>query len=145
MRSVRISFIAVAAVGALTLAACSGSADTASPVASATPTAVASASATEAAPGSDPAVWAPKMLRKKTKTVELVSRQIAVWPALAYDKNPDLTIVTSDPLVVDVLPADSGTVVGFVAVAPGEAVVRVYKTPDTTGKPFRKVTVTVIG
>ena len=85
------------------------------------------------------------MLRKKTKNVELVPRQIAVWPGLEYDTNPDLTIITSDPTVVDVLPADSGTVVGFVAVGPGEAVIRVYKTPDTTGKALRKVTVTVTG
>lgn len=135
-----LSILAATAAASVLLAGCAGEDPEAAPSLGTMTTA---ASPTAGMPGSDPATWAPIMLRKGTKTLELVTRQVAVWPALEYANNPDFTVVTSDPTVVEALPSGDGTVVGIIGVGPGEAVVRVYKTPDVTGKAFRKVTVTV--
>lgn len=135
-----LALVVATATASVLLVGCAGEEPQASPTLGTMTTA---ASATAGMPGSDPATWAPIMLRKGTKNVELVTRQVAVWPNLEYANNPDFTVVTSDPTVVEALPAGDGTVVGIIGVGPGEAVVRVYKTPDVTGKAFRKVTVTV--
>lgn len=136
------ALVLVGAIASLGLAACGGG-DAAAPTPTlSAPLASVSASPTTM-PGNDPATWAPVILKKGTKTAEMVTRQVAIWPALEYAKNKDFTAVSSDPTVVEILPSDSGTVVGFRAVAPGEATVKVYKTADATGKAFRKVKVTV--
>lgn len=132
---------AMAAAMVLGLAACGGGdSGEATPAASMPASAMADAGTVV---GGDPSTWAPVMIKKGTKAIELVPRQVAVWPALEYAENPDFTAISSDPTVVEVLPADDGTVVGIRAVAPGEATVKVYKDASATGKAFRKVKVTV--
>lgn len=103
---------------------------------------------TEALPepivGDDPATWAPVMVKKKTKKVAIIPRQIAVFPSYEYAKNGDFTAVSSDPMVIEILPADNSSVVGFRAVGAGTAVVKVYNGPvDGGGKMIKKVKVTV--
>ncbi len=145
MTTIRRTTVALvlAGVTALGLAACGGD-DTASEPSSSMPaSALAEPSDGTSAVGTDPSTWAPIMVKKKTKAVEMVTRQVAVWPALEYAENPSLTAVSSDPTVVEVLPADDGTVVGFRALGPGEAVVKVYEDTAMEGKAFRKVRVTV--
>lgn len=140
LRKTAATFL-VGTIATLGLAACS-SGDAAAPTQ--TPTLAASVAATDTSmPGDDPSTWAPVILKKKTKAVEMVPRQVAIWATLEYADNPDYTAVSSDPSVVEILPSDSGTVVGFRAVAPGEAVVKVYKNVEATGKAYRKVSVTV--
>ena len=139
--------VAIAGVAMLGLAACGGGSEAAPSASPSIPaTSMAVASSTPSAlpmPGDDPATWAPVMIKKKTKAIELVPRQVAVWAALEYADNADFTAVSSDTSVVEVLPSDTGTVVGIRAVGPGQAVVKVYTTADATGKAFRKVKVTV--
>jgi ABC-type glycerol-3-phosphate transport system substrate-binding protein len=134
--------IALFATGAL--AACGGSSSSSEATAAASAAASAIASETATIVGDDPATWAPVMVKKKTKTIEMIPRQIAVFPAYEYAKNGNFTAVSSDPAVVEILPADNSTVVGFRAIAPGTAVVKVYDDAvENGGKKIKKVTITV--
>lgn len=141
--------LAIASIGMLAtavLGACGGSEDasTSSAAASAAASAMASTTAdSDSMVGGDPATWGPVMVKKK-KSLELVPRQVAVFPALEYAKNANYTAISSDPAVVEILPANNSTVVGFRALAEGTAVVKVYNGPVSTGGTLvRKVTVTV--
>ena len=143
--------MALAACGLLAatmLSACSDSAETVPTVA---PTVAVSALAeptVEATEdimvGDDPATWSPIMVKKKKKTVELIPRQIAVFPNFEYAKKTKYVAVSSDPAIVEILPADNASVVGFRALGPGTAIVKVYDGPvDGKGKVIQKVKVTV--
>jgi hypothetical protein len=140
-----ISASAVALLATATLAACGGGSSTAEATSAASPAASAIASSSAGAiVGNDPATWAPIMVKKKTKSIELIPNQIAVFPAYEYAKNGNYTAISSDPAVVEVLPADNSSVVGFRAVAPGTAVVKVYDDAvENGGKKIKKVTITV--
>ena len=86
----------------------------------------------------------PIMVKKKKKSVELIPRQIAVFPNYEYAKKTKYVAVSSDPAIVEILPADNASVVGFRALGPGTAVVKVYDGPvDGKGKVIQKVKVTV--
>jgi hypothetical protein len=138
-----ITTAAVALVATGTLAACGGS----SSGSEATPSAPASAIASESATiiGGDPATWSPIMVKRKTKTIELVPNQVGVFPAYEYAKNGNFTAISSDPAVVEVLPADNASVVAFRAIAPGTAIVKVYDDAvENGGKRIKRVAVTVI-
>ncbi len=140
-----ISASAVALLATATLAACGGGSSSSEASTAASPAASAIASSS-AAPivGDDPATWAPIMVKKKTKTIEMIPRQIAVFPAYEYAKNGNFTAISSDPAVVEILPADNSTVVGFRAIAPGTAIVKVYDDAvENGGKKIKKVTITV--
>lgn len=140
-----ISASAVALLATATLAACGGSSSSseASTAASPAASAIASSSA-EAIIGGDPATWSPIMVKKKTKMIELIPNQMAVFPAFEYAKNGNYTAISSDPTVVEVLPADNASVVALRALAPGTAVVKVYDDAvENGGKKIKKVTITV--
>ena len=122
-----LSIVAITATASVLLAGCAGDDPEAAPTLGTMTTA---ASPTAGMAGSDPATWAPIMLRKGTKTVELVTRQVAVWPALEYANNPDFTVVTSDPTVVEALPSGDGTVVGIIGVVFGALRVAVFLAHD---------------
>ena len=142
IKLVSTAAIALLATGAL--AACGGSSSSSEATAAASPAASAIASESTTIVGDDPATWAPIMVKKKTKTIEMIPRQIAVFPAYEYAKNGNFTAVSSDPAVVEILPADNSTVVGFRAIAPGTAVVKVYDDAvENGGKKIKKVTITV--
>lgn len=142
--------MALAAFGLLaatTLGACSDSAET---VTTATPSVAMSAlEEPTIAPmddimvGQDPATWSPVLVKKKKK-IELIPSQIAVFPDFEYSKKTGYVAVSSDPGVIEILPAGNGTAVGFRALGPGTAVVKVYDGPvDAKGKVVQKVKVTV--
>ena len=140
--------VALVLVGAL--AACGGSTDegaAASPTMSLPSEAMASSAAvaSEDLVGGDPGTWAPILIRKKNKSVDLVPGQVAIFPAYEYAKNPNFVAVSSDPAVVEVLEAEPRSVVGLRAVGIGTATVKVYRGTDTggQGKYLRKVKVTV--
>ncbi|MEY4136496.1 MAG: hypothetical protein RL205_624 [Actinomycetota bacterium] len=140
-----ISASAVALLATSTLAACGGGSSSSEASSAASPATSAVASST-AAPivGNDPATWAPIMVKKKTKTIEMIPNQIAVFPAYEYAKNGNFTAISSDPSVVEVLPADNASVVAFRAVGPGTAVVKVYDDAvENGGKKIKKVSITV--
>lgn len=146
-----LSATAIAAVAALVLAACGGSSDegaSASPSISLPPAAMSSTAAEtgDAVVGGDAATWSPVLVKKKTKSVELVPGQMAILPAFEYRANPNFVAVSSDPAVVEVLEADAQSVVTIHAVGVGEAVVKVYRGTETggQGKYLRKVKVSVI-
>ena len=85
------------------------------------------------------------MVKRKTKTIELVPNQVGVFPAYEYAKNGNFTAISSDPAVVEVLPADNASVVAFRAIAPGTAIVKVYDDAvENGGKRIKRVAVTVI-
>jgi hypothetical protein len=141
--------LAIVSIGVLSIAvlsACGGSDDAATGSASALAAASAMASSSTdsgSLVGNDPSTWGPVMVKKK-KTVELIPRQVAVFPALEYANNENFTAISSDPAVVEILPADNSTVVGFRALSEGTAVVKVYNGPVSNGGTLvRKVTVTV--
>ena len=139
-----VSTAAIALLATGALAACGGSSSSSEATAAASPAASAVASEATTIVGDDPATWAPIMVKKKTKTIEMIPRQIAVFPAYEYAKNGNFTAVSSDPAVVEILPADNSTVVGFRAIAPGTAVVKVYDDAvENGGKKIKKVTITV--
>ena len=139
-----VSTAAIALLATGALAACGGSSSSSEATAAASPAASAIASEATTIVGDDPATWAPIMVKKKTKTIEMIPRQIAVFPAYEYAKNGNFTAVSSDPAVVEILPADNSTVVGFRAIAPGTAVVKVYDDAvENGGKKIKKVTITV--
>ena len=134
---------AVALVATGTLAACGGSSSDSEATASAPASAIASESMTIV--GGDPATWSPIMVKRKTKTIELVPNQVGVFPAYEYAKNGNFTAISSDPAVVEVLPADNASVVAFRAIAPGTAIVKVYDDAvENGGKRIKRVAVTVI-
>jgi hypothetical protein len=134
----------IALLAAGTLAACGGSSSSSEASSPAPPAASAVASESTTMVGDDPATWAPIMVKKKTKNVEMVPRQIAVFPSYEYAKNGNFTAISSDPAVVEVLPADNASVVAFRAIAPGTAVVKVYDDAvENGGKKIKKVTITV--
>jgi hypothetical protein len=84
------------------------------------------------------------MVKKKTKSIELVPGQIAVFPAYEYAKNGNYTAISSDPAVVEVLPADNASVVAFRAIGPGTAIVKVYNDAvENGGKRIKRVAITV--
>jgi len=144
----QLKFISTAAIAILatgTLAACGGG--SASSEASAPASAAASTIASEPATivGDDPATWAPIMVKKKTKVIEMIPRQIAVFPAYEYARNGNFTAISSDPAVVEILPADNSSVVGFRAIAPGTAVVKVYDDAvESGGERIKRVAITVV-
>lgn len=139
-----VSTAAIALLATGVLAACGGSSSSSEATAAASPAASAIASEATTIVGDDPATWAPIMVKKKTKTIEMIPRQIAVFPAYEYAKNGNFTAISSDPAVVEILPADNSTVVGFRAIAPGTAVVKVYDDAvENGGKKIKKVTITV--
>jgi len=139
-----ISASAVALLATAALAACGGSTTSeASTAASPAASAIASSSA-ETLVGGDPATWSPIMVKRKTKTIELIPGQIAVFPAYEYAKNGNYTAISSDPAVVEVLPADNASVVAFRAIAPGTALVKVYDDAvENGGKRIKRVAITV--
>lgn len=138
-----IATAAVALVATGTLAACGGSSSSSEATASAPASAIASESATIV--GGDPATWSPIMVKRKTKTIELVPNQVGVFPAYEYAKNGNFTAISSDPAVVEVLPADDASVVAFRAIAPGTAIVKVYDDAvENGGKRIKRVAVTVL-
>jgi len=140
-----ISASAVALLATAILAACGGgsSSSEASTAASPAASAIASSSA-ETLVGGDPATWSPIMVKRKTKTIELIPGQIAVFPAYEYAKNGNYTAISSDPAVVEVLPADNASVVAFRAIAPGTAIVKVYDDAvENGGKRIKRVAITV--
>lgn len=139
-----ITASAVALLATATLAACGGSSSSSEASTAASPAASAAASESATIVGDDPATWAPIIIKKKTKTVDMIPRQIAVFAAFEYAKNGNYTAISSDPAVVEVLPADNASVVAFRALAPGTAVVKVYDdTVENGGKKLKKVTITV--
>lgn len=140
-----ISASAVALLATATLAACGGSSSSSEASTAASPAASAiSSSSAEAIIGGDPATWSPIMIKKKTKTIELIPNQMAVFPAFEYAKNGNYAVISSDPTVVEVLPADNASVVALRALAPGTAVVKVYDDAvENGGKKIKKVTITV--
>ena len=139
-----IKFISTAAIAILatgTLAACGGSSTTSEP----SPAASVIASEPATMVGDDPATWAPIMVKKKTKVIEMIPRQIAVFPAYEYAKNGNFTAISSDPAVVEILPADNSSVVGFRAIAPGTAIVKVYDDAvESGGERIKRVAITVV-
>ena len=138
-----IALAAAALVATGTLAACGGSSSDSEATASAPASAIASESMTIV--GGDPATWSPIMVKRKTKTIELVPNQVGVFPAYEYAKNGNFTAISSDPAVVEVLPADNASVVAFRAIAPGTAIVKVYDDAvENGGKRIKRVAVTVI-
>ena len=138
-----IALAAAALVATGTLAACGGSSSDSEATASAPASAIASESTTIV--GGDPATWSPIMVKRKTKTIELVPNQVGVFPAYEYAKNGNFTAISSDPAVVEVLPADNASVVAFRAIAPGTAIVKVYDDAvENGGKRIKRVAVTVI-
>ena len=141
--------LAIASIGLLSIAllgACGGSDDASTESASALAAASAMAGSSadpDSLIGSDPSTWGPVMVKKK-KSVELLPRQVAVFPALEYAKNANYAAISSDSEVVEILPAHSSTVVGFRALSEGTAVVTVYNgSASNEGNLVRKVTVTV--
>ena len=138
-----IALAAAALVATGTLAACGGSSSDSEATASAPASAIASESTTIV--GGDPATWSPIMVKRKTKTIQLVPNQVGVFPAYEYAKNGNFTAISSDPAVVEVLPADNASVVAFRAIAPGTAIVKVYDDAvENGGKRIKRVAVTVI-
>ena len=138
-----IALAAAALVATGTLAACGGSSSDSEATASAPASAIASESMTIV--GGDPATWSPIMVKRKTKTIELVPNQVGVFPAYEYAKNGNFTAISSDPAVVEVLPADNASVVAFRAIAPGTAIVKVYDDAvENGGKRIKRVAVTVL-
>jgi hypothetical protein len=138
-----IATTAAVLVATGTLAACGGSSSSSEATASAPASAIASESATIV--GGDPATWSPIMVKRKTKTIELVPNQVGVFPAYEYAKNGNFTAISSDPAVVEVLPADNASVVAFRAIAPGTAIVKVYDDAvENGGKRIKRVAVTVL-
>ena len=139
---VTTAVVALVAIG--TLAACGGSSSSSEASAVASPAASAIASESATIIGGDPATWSPIMVKKKTKTVELIPGQVAVFPAYEYAKNGNYTAISSDPAVIEVLPADNASVVAFRALSVGTAVVKVYDDAvENGGKKIKKVTITV--
>lgn len=138
-----ITTAAVALVATGTLAACGGGSSSSEATTSAPAAAIASESATIV--GGDPATWSPIMVKRKTKTIQLVPNQVGVFPAYEYAKNGNFTAISSDPAVVEVLPADNASVVAFRAIAPGTAIVKVYDDAvENGGKRIKRVAVTVL-
>jgi hypothetical protein len=126
-----IATAAAALVATGTLAACGGSSSSSEATASAPASAIASESATI-------------VVKRKTKTIELVPNQVGVFPAYEYAKNGNFTAISSDPAVVEVLPADNASVVAFRAIAPGTAIVKVYDDAvENGGKRIKRVAITV--
>ena len=142
---------AIACTIALTaLAGCGGSSDEgalASPSIALPSSAMGSSAATPSTDmvGTDPATWSPILIKKKTKSVELIPGQVAIFPAFEYAANPNFVAVSSDPTVVEVLEANPQSVVGLRAVGVGEATVKVYRGTASggQGKYLRKVKVVV--
>lgn len=126
---------------ALALAACGG--DDAAPA----PSIPASSMASQAAmPGSDPATWAPILVRKSTADVSLLVGQVAIVPRLEYAQRSWLA-ESSDPSIAQVLDPETSQVVGFRGMAAGSAVIRVYRGTGTAndgkGKLVQEIPVTV--
>jgi hypothetical protein len=139
-----ISTAAVALLAAGTLAACGGSSSSSEATAAASPAASVMSSESATIVGGDPATWSPIMVKKKTKRVELIPNQVGVFPAYEYAKNGNYTAISSDPAVVEVLPADNASVVAFRAIAPGTAIVKVYDDAvENGGKRIKRVAITV--
>lgn len=142
---------AIACSIALTaLAGCGGSSDegaSASPSIALPSAAMESTAATASGDmvGTDPATWSPILVKKKTKKVDLIPGQVAIFPAFEYAANPYFIAVSSDPTVVEVLEANPQSVVGLRAVGIGEATVKVYRGTEGggQGKYLRKVKVVV--
>jgi hypothetical protein len=94
--------------------------------------------------GADPATWSPVIVKAKKKKIELIPSQIAVFPDFEYSKKTEYVAVSSDPGILEILPAGNGTAVGVRALSPGTAVVKVYDGPvDAKGKVVQKVRITV--
>ncbi len=95
--------------------------------------------------GGDPSTWSPLLIRKQTKAITLVPGEVGIFPAYDYSRNPRFVAVSSDPQVVIVLDPKKDSFVGIRAVAPGTAVIKVYKGTEAggQGKYLRKVKVTV--
>ncbi len=142
---------AIACAIALTaLAGCGGSSDegaSASPSVALPSAAMGSTAATPSTDmvGTDPATWSPILIKKKTKSVDLIPGQVAIFPAFEYASNPNFIAVSSDPTVVEVLEANPQSVVALRAIGVGEATVKVYRGTDSggQGKYLRKVKVVV--
>ncbi|NQW71876.1 MAG: hypothetical protein HQ453_04025 [Actinobacteria bacterium] len=142
-----MAFAAFGLLAATTLGACGDSTETVP----ATPSVAMSAlteptvEATEdIMVGQDPATWSPVIVKEKKKKIELIPTQIAVFPDFEYSKKTGYVAVSSDPAIIEILPAGNGTAVGFRALGPGTAVVKVYDGPvDAKGKVIRKVKITV--
>lgn len=145
---------ALALGGSLLLAGCGG--DDAGSAASASAMASTSAVPSDAMSGtpggdssligSDPATWAPVIIKKGSSTIDLVVGQVAIAPALKYAKFP-YVIEASDPEVVSVTTPDAGQVVAIQGIAAGTSTVTVYKGQGKAnggkGKKLAEVEVTV--
>ena len=143
-----MAFAAFGLLAATTLGACSDSAEstpTGPPSVAASALAEPSIEATEdIMVGADPATWSPVIVKPKKKKIELIPSQIAVFPDFEYSKKTEYVAVSSDPAIIEILPAGIGTAVGFRALGPGTAVVKVYDGPvDAKGKVVQRVKVTV--
>ena len=137
-------------VAGVLLAACGGSGDegaSASPSLSLPPSAMSSSAANGSSDivGADPGTWSPILIKKKTKAIEVVPGQVAIFPNYEYALNPNFVAVSSDPLVVEVLEANPQSVVALRAVGVGTATVKVYQGTESggQGKYLRKVKITV--
>ena len=143
--------MALAAFGLLaatTLGACSDSAETVPTTAPSVAMSALAEPLVEATEdimvGEDPATWSPIIVKAKKKMIDLIPNQIAVFPNFEYSKKAGYVAVSSDPAIIEVLPASNGTAVGFRALGPGTAVVKVYDGPvDGKGKVVQRVKVTV--
>lgn len=143
---------AVIAVLALTLgaslSACGGSGDegaSASPTISLPASAMETTAAQAEMPGADAGTWSPILIKKKTKSIELVPGQIAIFPALVYSLNPHFVAIAADPAIVEILDADKDSAVAIRAVAVGDTTVKIYQgtAEGGQGKYLRKVKVHV--
>lgn len=152
-RSLALVIAGVVASGAL-LAGCSSgdSGAAASASASAMPSGAMSASASASVAGegsligSDPATWAPLIVKKGESTLDMVVGQVAIAPKFKYAKQ-SYVVESSDESVISVTTPDAGQVVAMQAAAPGTATVTVYtgkgKANGGKGKILATVDVTV--
>ena len=143
-----MAFAAFGLLAATTLGACSDSAETVPTVTPSVAMSALSEPSIEATEdimvGADPATWSPVIVKPKKKKIELIPSQIAVFPDFEYSKKTEYVAVSSDPAIIEILPAGIGTAVGFRALGPGTAVVKVYDGPvDAKGKVIQRVKVTV--
>lgn len=140
--------------GALLLAGCSGdSSSDASQLASASamPSGAMSSSAESIVGegnliGSDPATWAPVIIKPGESSLELVVGQVAIAPKFRYAKQSYI-VESSDAAVASVSTPDSGQIVAVQAVAAGTTTITVYrgsgKANDGKGKVLAVVELTV--
>ena len=137
-------------IALIALAGCGGSSDegaSASPSIALPSSAMGSSAATPSGDivGADPSTWSPILIKVKTKAVDLVPGQVAIFPAYEYAANPNFIAVSSDPAVVEVLEANPQSVVALRAVGIGTAIIKVYRGTESggQGKYLRKVKVVV--